>query len=363
MSEYWVSHKKYFCKYCNIYIADDAPSRNHHEGGMRHKGNVERFVRGLYKSGEKRKQDLEEEKREMAHIEKAAQAAFAQDVGAGLVKPGSSSTTAPPKEAGPSKPVRKTDLYSDYSTAASLGYTDLDAERLNAEAERRRKEGVAGDWELIAVEEPSTATEVENIRGHAAVPIPVQREADLKREAETQLDEEDTRAFKLRKKKLGAGMGEIYDPGIVPIKLKVKKEEAADELTTAAAKGSQNFNNAFAPGNSAATSVPKWSARGWSKPGTQTEDRPDDQSHEEQSVEGGKEPASQEGGLAKEESYNGVPLSDARTKTESPSTSVKLEEVAKSEELEPAAPAPSRGGLFRKRKLPVGGAGSRGRRE
>lgn len=278
------------------------------------------------------------------------------------MKPGSSSTTAPPKEAGPSKPVRKTDLYSDYSTAASLGYTDLDAERLNAEAERRRKEGVAGDWELIAVEEPSTATEVENIRGHATVPIPVQREADLKREAETQLDEEDTRAFKLRKKKLGAGMGEIYDPGIVPIKLKVKKEEAADELTTAAAKGSQNFNNAFAPGNSAATSVPKWSARGWSKPGTQTEDRPDDQSHEEQSVEGGKEPASQEGGLAKEESYNGVPLLDARTKTESPS-SVKLEEVAKSEELEPAAPAPSRGGLFRKRKLPAGGAGSRGRRE
>ena len=70
MSEYWVSHKKYFCKYCNIYIADDKPSRTQHEGGLRHKGNVERFVRGLYKAGEKRKADLEEEKREMARIEK-----------------------------------------------------------------------------------------------------------------------------------------------------------------------------------------------------------------------------------------------------------------------------------------------------
>ena len=69
MSEYWVSHKKYFCKYCNIYIADDKPSRTQHEGGLRHKGNVERFVRGLYKAGEKRKQDSEEEKREMARIE------------------------------------------------------------------------------------------------------------------------------------------------------------------------------------------------------------------------------------------------------------------------------------------------------
>lgn len=72
MSEYWVSHKKYFCKYCNIYIADDKPSRTQHETGLRHKGNVERFVRGLYKAGEKRKQDLEEEKREMARIERVS---------------------------------------------------------------------------------------------------------------------------------------------------------------------------------------------------------------------------------------------------------------------------------------------------
>ena len=72
MSEYWVSHKKYFCKYCNIYIADDAPSRTHHENGLRHKGNVERFIRGLYKAGEKRKQDSEEEKREMVRVEQVS---------------------------------------------------------------------------------------------------------------------------------------------------------------------------------------------------------------------------------------------------------------------------------------------------
>lgn len=58
MSEYWISKKKYFCKYCDIYIADDAPSRQQHENGMRHKGNVERFIRGIYKAGEKQK-DLE----------------------------------------------------------------------------------------------------------------------------------------------------------------------------------------------------------------------------------------------------------------------------------------------------------------
>jgi len=69
MSEYWVSKKKYFCKYCDIYIADDAPSRQQHENGLRHKGSVERFIRGIYKSGEKQKKDLEEEKREMRRVE------------------------------------------------------------------------------------------------------------------------------------------------------------------------------------------------------------------------------------------------------------------------------------------------------
>jgi len=76
MSEYWVSKKKYFCKYCDIYIADDAPSRQQHENGLRHKGNVERFIRGIYKAGEKHKKDLEEEKREMKRVEQASKITF-----------------------------------------------------------------------------------------------------------------------------------------------------------------------------------------------------------------------------------------------------------------------------------------------
>lgn len=69
MSEYWVSKKRYFCKYCQVYIADDAPSRQHHESGLRHKGNMERFIRGIYKAGEKKIKDAAEERREMARVE------------------------------------------------------------------------------------------------------------------------------------------------------------------------------------------------------------------------------------------------------------------------------------------------------
>ena len=72
MSEFWVSKKKYFCKYCDIYIADDAPSRQQHENGLRHQGSRDRFIRGLYKEGERRKKDLAEEKIEMARVERVS---------------------------------------------------------------------------------------------------------------------------------------------------------------------------------------------------------------------------------------------------------------------------------------------------
>jgi len=55
MSEFWISKKNIFCKYCDIYIADDAPSRTHHENGMRHQGNKERFVKGYTKLERKRR--------------------------------------------------------------------------------------------------------------------------------------------------------------------------------------------------------------------------------------------------------------------------------------------------------------------
>lgn len=48
-------------------------------------------------------------------------------------------------------------------------------------------------------------------------------EGNRKREAPVD-DIEDERVFKLRKKMVGIGLGELYDLGVIPIKLKVKKE-------------------------------------------------------------------------------------------------------------------------------------------
>ncbi|KAG2151120.1 uncharacterized protein EDB93DRAFT_1051174, partial [Suillus bovinus] len=113
-SEYWVSHKCYHCKYCNIYIADGVPSTQHDEDGMRHKGNFDRIVRGLYKVHEKAVKDRDdsEEKREMERITEVHQ--FLLDLGNSHGTP--AATPAPKKP-----PAKPTNPYTKYSTAASLG--------------------------------------------------------------------------------------------------------------------------------------------------------------------------------------------------------------------------------------------------
>lgn len=225
MSEYWVSKKKYFCKYCEIYIADDVPSRRQHENGLRHQGNRERFIRNIYKSSEKKKKDLEEEKRELARVEQAANAAFAQDISAGNARPTTtSSSSASGSTASVPKPKTKpSNPFTDYTTPESLGYTDPDTEQAAAEAELRRTQGVVGDWQVVTPSPPPHQRAVEPPDLGESVQIP------SKRESETHSDDDFDRHSKLRKRTIGTGLGEIYDPGIITIKKPKKEEPAAAE--------------------------------------------------------------------------------------------------------------------------------------
>jgi len=364
MSEYWVSHKKYFCRYCEIYIADDVPSRQQHENGLRHKGNTERFIRGLYKAGEKRKKDLEEEKREMARVEKvsmlsrqflaifshqpakAAQAAFAQDVGAGFAKsitpslPATSSVSAPPPRKPPTKPSNP---YANYSTAESLGYKNPDEERLLAEAERRRTQGVAGDWEMVPSVLPPTMQ----------APVPssstdiVNTGPSLKREADAVVDEEDSRQFKVRNKKLGVGLGEIYDPGIIPIKLKKKKEEESAE---------SSGDIAPSVGESQPTAALKWTKVQWKRAGEEIKQGIDRNNGENSTADEADTTtaASSEGANVKTEELPSPP--DLESEQENKGV-IRV----KGEGISPAPQALEGGSnLFRKRKTPAGTA--RGKR-
>ncbi|KAI0645926.1 hypothetical protein C8Q79DRAFT_927021 [Trametes meyenii] len=368
MSEYWVAHKKYFCKYCNIYIADDAPSKRQHETGLRHKGNVERFVRGLYKAGEKRKQDLEEEKREMARVEKAAQAAYAQDVGAGLVKPGSSSAVAGPSSAAAPKvaaTLKPSNPFANYSTAESLGYTDPDEARRKAEEERRKKEGVAGEWEVVDVAGPPAE---EHEQGEDIKPETGSARAGEKRPAEQLPDEDDTRGWKLRRKTVSVGLGELYDPGAIPIKLKTKTEESQDDTETQVGRVGLGSSSTVGLGGLpplGGSEKPSWSARGWSKPGASSHNdiSPNFVVEDGVAVDGSTavndvkaEKSSPPEDSEPPNSPDNFAISDV--KVENGQTPVKAEPL----EADVPPPSSSSGSLFKKRKVPVAGGSRGGRR-
>jgi WW domain-binding protein 4 len=273
MSEYWISKKKYFCTYCETYIADDAPSRAHHENGMRHLGNKERFVKGLYKAGERKKKDEEEERREMKNVEAAAQRAYALDVGAGRAGIGGSGPSKPTPKAAPPPPKKPSNPYANYTTAEFLGYKDPDAERIQAELERKRSQGVAGQWELVpttpSVASTSSADPVIGVTRDVKPPPDgdITAVAGTKREADPlPIDDEDSRAWKLKKKT--ARLGEIYDPGVIPIKLKAKKEP--EEIGISGSNIAATDGSSIVPTNGTeakATNVPKWTKVEWKRPG------------------------------------------------------------------------------------------------
>ncbi|KAF9447948.1 hypothetical protein P691DRAFT_670391 [Macrolepiota fuliginosa MF-IS2] len=352
MSEYWVSKKKYFCKYCEIYIADDVPSRQHHENGLRHKGNVERFIRGIYKAGEKKKKDQEEEKREMARVEQAARAAFAQDVSSGNAKASSAPVASTSTQRKPAP--KPSNPFANYSTAAQLGFTDPDAEKL----EIRKTHGVVGDWEVVeSTPAPPPEPQEEDVK-------PDIDASTSKRPAEAP-PEDDTRTYKLRRKAAAVGLGEIYDPGLITIKLK-KKENP--EPSTSATNPSTSTSE-----------VPKWTAISL---------KPKDTSNASSSI------PSSSASISKAEETNGTIPSDGQppptasrwTKVqwgqplkeeETPTAPVQLFSqldgitpgeqsiktevgVVKTESDVTSLPTETTAGLFKKRKGP-GGAG-RGRR-
>lgn len=116
-----------------------------------------------------------------------------------------------------SKKNKPSDPWANYSTAASLGYQDPDAERLAAEAGLKQIQGVAGEWEVVAPVKPEGAgAGVGGDQNGDTVPSET---IGTKRPVESVFDEEDTRAFKLRKKTLPVGLAAV-DDDIISIKIK-----------------------------------------------------------------------------------------------------------------------------------------------
>ena len=157
-------------------------------------------------------------------------------------------------------PPKPSNPYANYSTAESLGYSDPDAERLAAELESRRTQGVAGDWYTVTptAPQPITPDITQVLTDATANPIGEAEGVGIKRWPDAP-PEEDVRSFKLRKKTLNTGLGEIYDPGLIPIKVK-KKEESRDASMADTVLTSSNVAKPE-PQEGMATSLPKWTTK------------------------------------------------------------------------------------------------------
>ena len=200
--------------------------------------------------------------------------------------------------------------------------------------------GVAGEWEVVdAGLPPADGEPVEEGAAHDPQTGEKRSAPDAAAGgAAAEEEDESGRAWKLRRKTANVGLGELYDPGALPIKLKKKeaKELGAEDVKPGVAH----------PLTLGGSEKPVWKPKGWNKPGEYSTDT------------GAAEiEAEAEEGMKKEEEGEDV-------KAEAPEAFVPegpLEPEVKTEVVKPEPtdsippPPPAGGSMFKKRRAPAGG--------
>ncbi|KAH9460080.1 hypothetical protein Pst134EB_008283 [Puccinia striiformis f. sp. tritici] len=161
MTEFWVSKQSYFCKYCDIFIRDDKPSRAQHENGLRHKGNLERYIRDIYKKEDRAQKERADEASQVSKIERAAQIAHEQkDLPIPSQTEEKKMNQMKTEEMNHRNDWKGAENLHNYSDAHSLGF--IGEEELEAatraeeeEAQKRSTEGTMGKWEAVSKIQPT----------------------------------------------------------------------------------------------------------------------------------------------------------------------------------------------------------------
>lgn len=80
MADYWKSQGRKFCDFCKCWIADNKPSIDFHEGGKKHKENVSKRLKEMYKNSAKQAKQNKKFEDDIKKMENAAMAAYLKDV-------------------------------------------------------------------------------------------------------------------------------------------------------------------------------------------------------------------------------------------------------------------------------------------
>lgn len=138
MADVWVSRKRWTCKYCNVTINDDPPSRKHHESGVRHKRNVARALDDLHKQKDAKRREDTQMQMALQYMEKSARKRGEQGVPMRMER----APAPPPKTWKPSE--------SAYTTASSLGLTpEQNEEEWQRRCQRRSLSADIGEWHTL----------------------------------------------------------------------------------------------------------------------------------------------------------------------------------------------------------------------
>ncbi|KZV59128.1 hypothetical protein PENSPDRAFT_725165, partial [Peniophora sp. CONT] len=210
-------------------------------------------------------------------------AAYATGVGSGPSEPYNappSSTSPPPvpKPARPNKapPKPTTRNYDNYTSAAELGIIDPDVQRRMEEAERRREEAFVGEWTVVESAPSRGISAAPREEGEDTMKV---EDGDVKLEDGVEIgqkrpfpataddDEDAGHRWKLRKKTAAVGLGELYDPGVMKLKPRVKPQPVDAELPNTIGSDAAGWTGAGGENRLKATEAPKWTSVKWRKPG------------------------------------------------------------------------------------------------
>ncbi|TXT13960.1 uncharacterized protein COLE_00153 [Cutaneotrichosporon oleaginosum] len=195
-----------------MFIRDDAAQRSLHEGGEKHKGNLERFIRNLYKGGERAKREKEAEKRQFERIEAAARSAHSSVDGARGAYGGRPMLDRPmPSASKPRRDKPSGDKWANYTTAAQMGLADEEGPSAYEIEQMVRGRGTkVGQWEEVV-----------------STPTPPPPPEDKRPETE----EEELASFKIQHKRPHRDVydDEDVDTGaLLGLKLKTKERKMAE---------------------------------------------------------------------------------------------------------------------------------------
>ncbi|CAD6889266.1 unnamed protein product [Tilletia laevis] len=193
---------RWTCKYCDLTINDDVPSRAAHEGGFRHKAAVERALRQTYKKAERGRRDAAIQAKEIAKLDKGDDEGEA--LLAGSKRKRNNGKDKEDENAGGSgqrgewKPK---DKFTAYTTAANLGLgEDPEDVRAREEKELRQKEGFASQWSVVddptPPSVPNTVSASSSMRGMPQATAPKAASTTTSTD-----DPDDLRSFKTQEKK------------------------------------------------------------------------------------------------------------------------------------------------------------------